>query len=64
MPQIEKELKRELEDVGLPLKTVAESIGKSYSTLIQYLNGFTPLPGEIRLKIRRLIDERKTGNKS
>lgn len=62
MPQIEKEIKRELRDAEIPLKDVAETIGKSYSTLVQYLNGFTPLPGEIRLKIRRMIDEqRKSG---
>jgi transcriptional regulator with XRE-family HTH domain len=59
MPQVETQLKRNIEDAGLSFKEVAEQVGKSYSTLVQYLNGFSSMPGEIRLKIRRLIDAKK-----
>jgi len=58
---MENDLKLALRNAGISNKEAAAYIGKSYSTLIQYLNCFTPIPYEVKTKLRRLIDEKKRG---
>ena len=52
---VETELKIQLRRNGITQKTVSEKLRKPYSTVVSWLNGFSPLPEGMRREILRII---------
>lgn len=64
MPAEEKELKARIRESGLSVKVVADSIGRPYGTVANWLNGFAPLPCDIRRTIHKIINEHKSSGRA
>ena len=56
---VETELKTDLRRNDITLKQVAVELKRPYSTVVSWLNGFSPLPSRVRREIMNMIAERK-----
>lgn len=54
----ENELKERMRKSGVTYRDIANCLGRRYSVVSSWLNGFSPLPYECRKAILQLIDER------
>lgn len=55
IPQIEYELKSNIRKAGFTQKEIAIQLNVTYSTLSSWLNGFAPLPVQMKMKIHDII---------
>lgn len=53
----ENELKARIVRAGIDRLELAEAVGVKYSTLSQYLNGYLPMPEDVRKRINWEIDK-------
>lgn len=54
----ETELKEKLRKAGVSYRNIANRLGRRYSVVNSWMNGFSEMPYECRKAILQLIDER------
>jgi len=53
----EDELKKRFRELGISYRDVANYIGRRYSVVNNWMNGFALMPTDARLKIEKLMTE-------
>ncbi len=56
----EFELKEAMRLAGVRVLDVCERVQRPYGTLSSWLNGFSPLPSDVRREIMRMIEEKRS----
>lgn len=59
IPIVENELKKRIRRAGITQKDISQRLKVPYSTVSSWLNGFAPLPENIRQKIEQMINDEK-----
>jgi len=55
----EMELKSQMRQAGVQVLEVCMRINRPYGTVAGWLNGFAPLPDDVRREIMKLITEKR-----
>jgi hypothetical protein len=59
----EVELKDQMRLAGVQVLEVCERIKRPYGTVAGWLNGFAPLPDNVRREIMKMIEEKRADQK-
>lgn len=59
MFEAEIELKNKMKEKGIKVLLVAKEIKRPYGTLAGWLNGFAPMPEDVRKKILEIINKKE-----
>jgi len=59
MAAVERSLTARIRRVDSTIKQMADDLQTPYSTVVSWLNGFSPLPDEMRRKIESIISKKE-----